>query len=95
VRCAGKLTVHCEDAFAAKPADEEGFAGIFVDLFSESQLLPQQELQETWESLLGLLRPQGCAHVYRPCWEFHWGSLCVAPFVCFASRETVRMFSIR
>jgi hypothetical protein len=56
---AGKLKVHCEDAFAAKPADPEGFAGIFVDLFAESQLLPQQELKETWERLLALLRPQG------------------------------------
>ena len=53
--------MHCADALAATPADDEGFAGIFVDLFSESQLLPQQELQETWETLLGLLRPQGCA----------------------------------
>jgi hypothetical protein len=58
---AGRLKVHCDDAFAAKPTDPEGFACIFVDLFSESQLLPQEELQETWDNLLGMLRPQGCA----------------------------------
>lgn len=55
----GRLKVHCDDAFAAKPTDPEGFACIFVDLFSESQLLPQEELQETWDNLLGMLRPQG------------------------------------
>ena len=55
----GALTVTCGDAFTAQSAVEGGFAGLFVDLFSSSHLLPEMEREETWAKWLAALRPGG------------------------------------
>jgi hypothetical protein len=52
--------VTCGDAFEARSAVEGGFAGLFVDLFASSHLLPQLSEEETWANWLKALRPGGC-----------------------------------
>jgi hypothetical protein len=51
--------VNVGSAFGAKSKDQEGFAGLFVDLFVKSDLLPELERAETWKSWLASLRPGG------------------------------------
>jgi len=55
----GALVVTCGDAFGARSAVEGGFAGLFVDLFAASHLLPQLEEEATWAAWLAALRPGG------------------------------------
>lgn len=58
---AGALAVQCGDAFCAKSRVKGGFAGLFVDLFATSHLLPELEQEETWRAWLAELRPGGYA----------------------------------
>ncbi|XP_074284230.1 uncharacterized protein LOC141608776 [Silene latifolia] len=52
-----RLFVYIGDAFKANVRD--GFAGVYVDLFSKGSLVPQLQDTWTWETLKGKLRKGG------------------------------------